>query len=96
VTAGNTGRPMISARARPAGGSGRATSPRANDVRAGKMAGMERGERMLIPCAGGGPCTSRLENYPPPLEIQVRGGMYILVDDGLPDRWRYDWVPDRP
>lgn len=62
----------------------------------GTMAGVEQGERMLIPCAGGGPCTSRLENYPPPLEIEERGGMYILVDDGLPDRWRYDWVADRP
>lgn len=56
---------------------------------------MEPGQRMLIPCSGGGPCISRLVDYPPPLEVAERGGMYILVDDGPPEKWRYDWFPDQ-
>jgi hypothetical protein len=66
---------------------------------------MEPGERMLIRCDGG-PSISRLERYPPPLEIEERrGGVYVLVDDGPPDRWwsgrRRDiwarrWSPRRP
>ena len=60
------------------------------------MVCMEQGERMLIPCFGGGPCMSRLEYYPPSLEIEERGGMYILVDNGPPEQWRYDWIADRP
>lgn len=53
---------------------------------------MEHGERMLIACDGG-PSTSRLVRYPPPVEIEEHGGTYILVDDGLPEGWRYDFVP---
>jgi hypothetical protein len=48
---------------------------------------------MLIPCAGG-PCTSRLERYPPPLEIEEREGMYVLADDGSPEQWQYVFVPN--
>ena len=47
---------------------------------------------MLVPCQGG-PCTSRLVRFPPPLEIDEPGGVYVLVDDGRPDEWRYDFVP---
>jgi hypothetical protein len=50
------------------------------------------GDRMLIPCDGG-PSVSRLVRYPPPLEIEERGGTYVLVDDGPPEQWRYDFVP---
>ena len=60
------------------------------------MGAMEKGDRMLIPCAGGEPCISRLTGYPPPLEIDERGGTYVLVDHGTPDQWKYDWVPDMP
>ena len=56
------------------------------------MAPMEPGERMLIPCRGG-PSTSRLVRYPPPVEVAERGGMYVLVDDGPPEHWSYDFVP---
>ena len=52
----------------------------------------EDGDRMLIPCDGG-PCMSRLETFPPPLEIIEHGGIYVLVDDGLPRDWRYQFVP---
>jgi hypothetical protein len=53
------------------------------------------GDRLLVPCEGG-PCVSRLERFPPPLEIAERGGTYVLVDDGaLPD-WRYVFVSDTP
>ena len=58
------------------------------------MVEMEPGQRMLIPCSGGGPCISRLVDYPPPLEVAEHGGTYILVDDGLPEQWRYDWIPE--
>ena len=52
------------------------------------------GDRIFVPCEGG-PCLSRLERFPPQLEIAERGGTYVLVDDGeLPD-WRYLFVPNR-
>jgi hypothetical protein len=46
---------------------------------------------MLLPCDGG-PSISRLVTYPPPPEIYERGGTYVLVDDGPPEHWRYDFV----
>jgi hypothetical protein len=52
---------------------------------------VEDGERMLIPCRGG-PSISRLARYPPPLEVPVDGGTYVLVDDGPPERWSYEFV----
>jgi hypothetical protein len=51
------------------------------------------GERLLIPCDGG-PAMSRLVHHPAPLEIEVTGGIYVLVDEGPPETWRYDFVPD--
>jgi hypothetical protein len=53
---------------------------------------MEDGERMLLPCDGG-PSQSRLVRWPPPLEIDERHGMYVLVDDGPPEHWRYEFIP---
>jgi hypothetical protein len=53
--------------------------------------GVEDGERMLIPCKGG-PSVSRLVRYPPPLEIEERDGVYVLVDDGPPEHWHYGFV----
>ena len=53
--------------------------------------GFEPGDRMLIPCEGG-PSVSRLETFPPRLEIEERGGIYVLVDDGDPRQWRYHFV----
>ncbi len=52
---------------------------------------MEPGERMLLPCDGG-PSQSRLVRYPPPLEIDERDGQYVLVDDGPPEQWHYQFV----
>jgi hypothetical protein len=49
------------------------------------------GDRLLIPCDGG-PSISRLEIFPPPLEIEERGGMYVLEDEGAPAQWRYRFV----
>lgn len=49
------------------------------------------GERMLIPCDGG-PSISRLVRYPPPVEIEAPGGVYVLIDDGRPELWRYEFV----
>jgi hypothetical protein len=53
---------------------------------------VEDGERMLISCVGG-PDYSRLVRYPPPLEIEEDEGVYVLVDDGPPHEWRYQFVP---
>jgi hypothetical protein len=53
--------------------------------------GVQEGDRMLIPCDGG-PSTSRLVRYPPPLEIEERGGVYVLIDDGRPELWRYEFA----
>jgi hypothetical protein len=50
------------------------------------------GERLFIPCEGG-PSTSRLECWPPPLEVEERDGTYVLVDEGPPQDWRYLFVP---
>ncbi len=55
---------------------------------------MEPGERMLIPCVGG-PSTSRLEQFPPPLEIDEADGSYVLDDAGPTEYWRYVYVPRR-
>ena len=54
---------------------------------------LERGERMFIPCRGG-PSDSRLEAFPPRLEIDERGGIYSLVDIGLRADWYYQFVPN--
>ncbi|GJM37730.1 MAG: hypothetical protein DHS20C19_10970 [Acidimicrobiales bacterium] len=51
------------------------------------------GERLFIPCTGGGPSASRLVTYPPPLEIEERTGLYVLNDDGEEGEWVYEFVP---
>jgi hypothetical protein len=50
-------------------------------------------DRMFVQCEGG-PCLSRLEHFPPQLEIAERGGMYVLIDEGQPSDWRYLFVPN--
>ena len=49
---------------------------------------LRAGDRFFVVCEGG-PCTSRLEIYPPRLEIEEHDGTYVLVDDGPRDDWRY-------
>jgi hypothetical protein len=29
---------------------------------------------------------------PPPLEVPVTGGIYVLVDDGAPEHWHYHFT----
>lgn len=48
---------------------------------------------MLLWCEGG-PSIGRATTYPPPLEITVDEGMYVLVDDGAPEAWHYLFVED--
>jgi hypothetical protein len=50
-------------------------------------------DRFLVMCDGG-PCISRLEVYPPRLEIEEHDGIYVLVDDGPRDEWVYVFVPN--
>ncbi len=52
---------------------------------------VEAGERMLLWCDGG-PSIGRAERFPPPLEIDVVGGSYVLVDEGPPECWHYLFV----
>jgi hypothetical protein len=52
------------------------------------------GDRLFIPCEGG-PSTSRLERWPPALEVEEAGGLYVLDDEGPWDRWRYVFVTGR-
>ena len=52
---------------------------------------MEPGERMLLWCDGG-PSIGRAARFPPPLEVDVAGGIYVLVDDGPPEEWHYVFV----
>ena len=59
---------------------------------AGETSELEPGDRMLIRCEGG-PCSSRLEMFPPRLEAKERDGMYVLFDDGPRDHWCYVFVP---
>ncbi|MBK5223496.1 MAG: hypothetical protein JJE52_11605 [Acidimicrobiia bacterium] len=51
------------------------------------------GERMLIRCEGG-PTQWRAVTFPPPQELDASGGLYVLVDDGPPEQWWYEFVPD--
>lgn len=53
---------------------------------------MKAGDRMLIPCTGGRG-RSRLVRYPPPFEIDDGEERYVLVDEGPPEHWRYEFVP---
>jgi hypothetical protein len=53
------------------------------------------GDRFLVMCEGG-PCRSRLEIYPPRVEIAEHEGIYVLVDDGPREQWRYVFVPHAP
>jgi hypothetical protein len=32
--------------------------------------------------------------YPPPLEIETEHGVYVLLDGGAIDEWRYEFVVD--
>ncbi|UDY37056.1 hypothetical protein [Dermatobacter hominis] len=50
------------------------------------------GDRMFVECDGG-PCRSRVERFPPRLEIEERGGVYVLDDVGPRHEWRYRFVP---
>jgi hypothetical protein len=55
---------------------------------------MDAGERMFVWCDGG-PAVGRVVQFPPPLEVEVDGGIYVLVDDGPPEQWRYQFVAIR-
>lgn len=45
---------------------------------------------MLIPCRGG-PSAWRTATFPPPVEVVLVEGVYVLVDDGAPETWRYEF-----
>lgn len=52
---------------------------------------MDDGELMMIPCRGG-PAGWRTATFPPPYEIRVADGHYVLVDDGPPEQWSYEFI----
>jgi hypothetical protein len=47
-------------------------------------------DRLFIRCVGGN-AMSRVETFPPRLEITEPGGRYVLIDDGPPHDWTYEW-----
>ncbi len=49
---------------------------------------------MLIWCDGG-PAICRAVAYPPPGEISIDEGIFILVDDHAIEGWHYQFVADR-
>ena len=52
---------------------------------------LKPGDRVFIRCDGG-PGLSRLEVFPPSLELNKPGGTYVLADDGPPHDWIYHWM----
>lgn len=62
---------------------------------AGEAHVLAEGERFFLPCEGG-PSVSRVETFPPRLEIPERGGTYVLLDVGPRSEWRYLFVPSEP
>jgi hypothetical protein len=64
-------------------------------VQASEDAALRTGDRFFVLCEGG-PCTSRLETYPPRVEIEERDGIYVLVDDGPRAQWCYLFIPHTP
>lgn len=60
---------------------------------AARLIRVDVGERMLIWCEGG-PSIGRAVHFPPPCEIAVEGGMYVLVDEGSPEHWHYEFVSE--
>jgi hypothetical protein len=53
---------------------------------------LQPGDRFFIACEGG-PSTSRLEVFPPRLEVEESDGVYVLEEDGPRDQWRYFFMP---
>jgi hypothetical protein len=60
---------------------------------AGQALDVDPGDRMLLRCEGG-PSIGRATTYPPPLEIAVDGGVYVLVDDGPVETWHYSFIEE--
>ncbi len=60
----------------------------------GELTVLDVGDRMLVACEGG-PSSSRIEAFPPRLEVVEADGLYVLVDDGPRESWRYVFVPRR-
>jgi hypothetical protein len=52
---------------------------------------MAPGCQLMIPCDGG-PTPVRLEEFPPRIEIEAAGGVYVLADDGAVHAWRYHFM----
>ena len=53
---------------------------------------LDEGDRIFIPCEGG-PSQSRLEIFPPRLEVEEQDGTYVLADEGPRAQWIYVFVP---
>jgi hypothetical protein len=49
------------------------------------------GQPVMIRCVDG-PVRVWLETFPPRLEIEGHGGVYVLVDDGPVHSWTYRFV----
>ena len=54
---------------------------------------MVEGEPMMIRCEGG-PTAWRTAIFPPAGELPVHDGIYVLVDDGSPELWWYQFISE--
>jgi hypothetical protein len=55
---------------------------------------MQPGDSMMIPCRGG-PTGWRTAVFPPPLEVPLGDGFLVLVDEGPPEHWTYEFIASR-
>ena len=60
-------------------------------VRAPGAGSVPEGTLLALPCDDA-PRRYRFERFPPRLEVEEHGGVYVLVDDGPVRFWRYRFV----
>jgi hypothetical protein len=54
---------------------------------------MAEEEPMMIRC-GGGATAWRTATFPPAVELVVDDGVYVVVDDGSPELWWYQFISE--
>ena len=59
----------------------------------GQNRGMVDGDPMLIRCEGGA-TVWRTATFPPAGELPVADGIYVLVDEGPPEQWWYQFISE--
>lgn len=57
----------------------------------GQTLAMRDGEPVMISCRGG-PAGRRTATFPPPFDVEVDTGMYVLADEGPPEHLMCEFV----